>query len=110
VISDGRVEAVMALRETRDEALRDRLAPYMTSGRLTVEERTRLLQGGDAVPRGGEICACFGVSWAAVTTAIADGAASLDAVGAVTRAGTNCGSCRPEIRALLRAVRPKKAA
>jgi assimilatory nitrate reductase catalytic subunit len=110
VISDGRLDAVMALSGTRDEAVRDRLAPYMASGRLTVEQRTRLLQGGDAVPRGGEICACFGVSCAALTTAIADGAASLDAVGAATRAGTNCGSCRPEIRALLRAVRPKKAA
>jgi assimilatory nitrate reductase catalytic subunit len=114
VISDGRLEAVMALGETRDEARRDRLAPYMALGRLTVDERNRLLQGGDAGDgvgwRGGEICACFGVSCAAVTTAIADGAASLDAVGAMTRAGANCGSCRPEIRALLRAARPKRAA
>ena len=104
----------MALGETRDEAMRDRLAPYMAPGRLTVEERNRLLQGDDAGDgvgwRGGEICACFGVSCAALTTAIADGAASLDAVGTVTRAGTNCGSCRPEIRALLRAARPKRAA
>ena len=29
---------------------------------------------------------------------------------ATTRAGTNCGSCRPEIRALVRAARPRKAA
>jgi assimilatory nitrate reductase catalytic subunit len=50
------------------------------------------------------------VSYVAVETAIADGAASLDAVGAMTRAGTNCGSCRPEIRALVRAARPRKAA
>jgi len=73
-----------------------------------------LLHGGDADAnggwRGGEICACFGVSCAAVEMAIADGAASLDAIGAVTRAGTNCGSCRPEIRALVRAARPRKAA
>ena len=41
---------------------------------------------------------------------IVGGAASLDAVGAITRAGTNCGSCRPEIRALLRAARLRRAA
>jgi assimilatory nitrate reductase catalytic subunit len=38
------------------------------------------------------------------------GAATLDAVGAATKAGTNCGSCRSELRALLRAQRLKQAA
>jgi assimilatory nitrate reductase catalytic subunit len=69
-----------------------------------------LLNGGNAADRGGEICACFGVSCASVEAAIAEGVATLDQVGAVTRAGTNCGSCRPEIRGLLRAARLKKAA
>ncbi len=110
VISDGRLEAVLALGERRDESMRDRLAPFMAIGRLGVDDRNLLLHGGDAADRGGEICACFGVSCSAVETAVADGAASLDAVGAITRAGTNCGSCRPEIRALIRAARPRKAA
>lgn len=109
-ISDGRLEAVVALGETRNEALRDRLAPFMAQGHLGVDQRSLLLHGGDAADRGGEICACFGVSCVAVETAIADGAATLDAVGAVTRAGTSCGSCRPEVRALLRAARSRKAA
>jgi assimilatory nitrate reductase catalytic subunit len=110
VVSDGRLEAVLALGETRDEAVRDRLAPFMALARLSAEQRNLLLHGGDAADRGGEICACFGVSCAAVETAIAGGATSLDAIGAVTRAGTNCGSCRPEIRALVRAARPVKVA
>jgi assimilatory nitrate reductase catalytic subunit len=110
VISDGRVEAVLVTAKSRDDSARDRLAPFMALDRLTVEQRNALLQGGDAEARGGEICACFGVSCRAVETAIADGAQSLDAVGEATRAGTNCGSCRPEIRLLLRAARPRKAA
>jgi len=114
VLSDGRLEAVLALGGTRNEAVRDRLAPFMAIGRFGVEQRNLLLHGGDAAAnggwRGGEICACFGVSCAAVEMAIADGAASLDAIGATTRAGTSCGSCRPEIRALVRAARPRKAA
>ena len=110
VIGDGHLEAVLAIGGTHDEAVRDRLAPFMALGRLSVEQRNTLLHGGDAADRGGEVCACFGVSCAAVETAIADGASSVDAVGSVTRAGTNCGSCRPEIRALLRSARVRKVA
>jgi assimilatory nitrate reductase catalytic subunit len=109
VLSDGRLEAVLALGEVRDETARDRLAPFMAHARLSVEQRNVLLHGGDAADRGGEICACFGVSCASVEKAIVGGATTLDAVGAITRGGTNCGSCRPEIRALLRAARPKAA-
>lgn len=114
VISDGRLEAVMALAETRDETARERLAPFMACERLSVEERAALLQGGatgnQARARGGEICACFGVSRSAVEAAIAGGAQSFDAVAEATRAGTNCGSCRPEIRTLLRTLRIRQAA
>ena len=110
VIADGRLEAALVLGETRDETARDRLQPYMAMGLLGVEQRNALLHGGDASDRGGEICACLGVSMTTVTAAIADGAASLDAVAASTGAGGNCGSCRPEIRALIRAARIRKAA
>ncbi|MEI6200562.1 MAG: molybdopterin-dependent oxidoreductase, partial [Enhydrobacter sp.] len=110
VIGDGVLEAVMSLGATHDESVRDRLAPFLSMGRLDVEQRDALLHGGDAADRGGEICACFGVSTAAVTAAIAAGATSLEAIGAVTRAGSNCGSCRPELRTLVRASRAKQAA
>ncbi len=110
VIADGRLEAVMTLAEARGDGARDRLAPFMAIDRLSVEQRNALLHGGDSADRGGEMCACFGVSVAAIESAIADGAATLDAVGAATRAGANCGSCRPEIRLLLRASRLRKAA
>jgi len=36
--------------------------------------------------------------------------AGIDDAGYDTRAGTNCGSCRPELRALLRALRQSEAA
>ncbi len=100
----------MSLSEARDATTRDRLAPFMAIDRLTVDQRNELLHGEAVSDRGGEICACFGVSCGAVENAIACGAGSLDAVGAATQAGTNCGSCRPEIRALLRAARLKQAA
>jgi assimilatory nitrate reductase catalytic subunit len=110
VISDGRLEAVLGIGKAHDEAARDRLTPFIAMAQLDTEQRRILLHGGDAADRGGEICACLGVSCASVQTAIANGAMTLDAVGAVTKAGTSCGSCRPEIRALLRAARPRQAA
>jgi assimilatory nitrate reductase catalytic subunit len=110
VIGDGRLDAVMVTGESRDDAARDRLSPFMAIERLTVDQRNALLQGGDAADRGGEMCACFSVSCHAIETAIAEGATSLAALGEATRAGTNCGSCRPEIRLLLRAARAKQAA
>ncbi|MBV8392085.1 MAG: molybdopterin-dependent oxidoreductase [Alphaproteobacteria bacterium] len=110
VISEGRLEAVLALGESHDAAQRDRLAAFMAFDRLGEAQRDALLKGGDADDRGGELCACFGTSLAAVESAIADGAQTLDAVGMATQAGTNCGSCRPEIRALLRGARLKQAA
>ncbi len=44
------------------------------------------------------ICSCFAVRRAAIEAAVRDGAADVDAVGAALKAGTNCGSCRPEIK------------
>ena len=66
VISDGRLEAVLGIGKAHDEAARDRLAPFMAMAQLDVEQRRVLLHGGDAADRGGEICACFGVSCASV--------------------------------------------
>lgn len=68
-------------------------------------ERLRLLAGrpGAGVPdRGAIICACFEVGHNDIVGAIAkDGAETVAAVGACTKAGTNCGSCRAEIGRLI---------
>jgi assimilatory nitrate reductase catalytic subunit len=51
---------------------------------------------------GATICACFNVGVATITRAIADqGLMSVEAIGAALQAGTNCGSCRPELKSLL---------
>jgi assimilatory nitrate reductase catalytic subunit len=50
---------------------------------------------------GAVICACFGVGAKAISAAIAQGCDSPRAVGAKLRAGTNCGSCIPEIKRLI---------
>ncbi len=71
---------------------------------LDAATRKALLAGrsADGLPDPGPtVCACFSVGLNAVKDAIAGGAADVDAVGKTTRAGTNCGSCRSEIRRIL---------
>ncbi len=50
---------------------------------------------------GAVVCACFDVGRNTLLTAAANGARSVAALGVVTCAGTNCGSCKPELAALL---------
>ncbi|WP_299567618.1 nitrate reductase [uncultured Sulfitobacter sp.] len=47
------------------------------------------------------ICACFNVGQNTLQAAVDAGARSVDALGKVTCAGTNCGSCKPELARLV---------
>ncbi|MDF2235497.1 molybdopterin-dependent oxidoreductase [Albimonas sp. CAU 1670] len=58
--------------------------------------------GADRPDPGAILCACFSVGVNTIAAAIAEqGLADVAAIGAALGAGTNCGSCRPEIQALL---------
>ena len=68
--------------------------------------RLSLLAGIEAVsaPSGDIVCSCFSVGEAAIRSAIrTKKLTSPAAIGAVLRAGTNCGSCVPELKKLLAA-------
>jgi assimilatory nitrate reductase catalytic subunit len=73
----------------------------------SVEEGTRRIAlsgtGMDGMHHAGPtICACFGVGLAVIREAIVSGGAtSLQAIGEALRAGTNCGSCVPELRRII---------
>ena len=61
--------------------------------------------------KGAIVCACFDVGVNTIVRAITSGnATSVEAIGAAVRAGSNCGSCRPELRALLVSHAPNIAA
>ncbi|STT04480.1 putative nitrate reductase [Klebsiella pneumoniae] len=73
-------------------------------------QRHALLSGrpGAAVaPRGRIVCSCFGVGEWSINEAIASGCASVGALGGKLKCGTNCGSCVPELNALLAAQRTR---
>ena len=55
---------------------------------------------------GATVCSCFSVGRNPILDAIRDnGLTSVEEVGRCVRAGTNCGSCQPEIRSLIAAAR-----
>ncbi len=48
------------------------------------------------------ICACFGIGLNVIRTALADGVAgNVEEIGKSLRAGTNCGSCLPELKRIV---------
>ncbi|SFS05866.1 nitrate reductase [Yoonia litorea] len=65
-----------------------------------------------SVPNPGPtLCSCFAVGVNTIVTAIeTEGLLSVEDIGAALGAGTNCGSCRPEIADLLSRTRLKEAA
>jgi assimilatory nitrate reductase catalytic subunit len=83
----------------------DAVKPLFEAGALVEEARRVLLSGRSAdglASAGPTVCACFGVGLAAIRAALQSGAAaSVEGIGAALRAGTNCGSCLPELKRIV---------
>jgi assimilatory nitrate reductase catalytic subunit len=106
---EDRLEACFYVSARPDLPATEWLAGRFASERLGDAERAALLAGAPSTRarEGPTVCACFGVGRQTIVDAICD--QGLDTEAAVTkrlRAGGNCGSCLPEIRALLADVAP----
>jgi assimilatory nitrate reductase catalytic subunit len=104
LILDERLDAVVFFGREGEVPPWSGLAGVWRLERLDATARRFLLAGRtastgfDASPT---ICACFGVKSQAILAAIAGGARSTEAIGARLNAGTNCGSCLPELRRMI---------
>ena len=102
------MEAALFLASPGGEPVWDTLRDLLS---LDVVDATRrrfalsVRDVGGMADRGPMVCACFGVSQGAIREAIEAGGADATAVGAAVKAGTNCGSCLPEIRKLISELR-----
>lgn len=104
-VADGRLDAVLFLAPDRNLPDRGWLGSLFAKERLDAADRAGLLAArppAGAEPAGRVVCACRGVGETRIREAIRDqGLETVDDIGRALGAGTQCGSCRPELRALL---------
>ena len=103
-ILDNQLESILFVAPTIHLPERSWLTGLFVKSVLTKDERLALLTGKPPLGTqdvGTIVCSCFNVGEKTIQAAIKDKALkSHQEVGHCLKAGTNCGSCIPEIKAL----------
>jgi assimilatory nitrate reductase catalytic subunit len=105
-VANGRLKSCLMLSSKAQFPLPDRAALVALIGlRIGPAEREILgaiTEAADAAPPKRTVCVCFGVDRAQIETAIRTGRLTTAAeIGVTLKAGTNCGSCVPELKEIL---------
>jgi assimilatory nitrate reductase catalytic subunit len=106
---EGRIEVLLFVGPSPKLPSPEWLKSQFDRTDIGVNDRRALVAGipfEGAVDEGAMVCVCFQVGAARIAAAAAAGTRSLEGIGHQLGAGTNCGSCIPEIRRLLAGVRP----
>jgi assimilatory nitrate reductase catalytic subunit len=106
-IVDGRLESCLMLSVKARYPLPDRADVIAMIGAEIGDAEHAIFssvrEAADAQPARKTVCACFRVDQAQIEQAIRAGRLTSPAeIGKVLKAGTNCGSCIPELREILR--------
>jgi assimilatory nitrate reductase catalytic subunit len=99
-----RIETCLFIGPARDAGDWNVVKGLFAADTLGNDQRRMLLSGRSTdglVNAGPIVCACFGVGRTTICDAIAAGARSAAEIGATLKAGTNCGSCIPEMKRLI---------
>ncbi|MEO6184838.1 MAG: molybdopterin-dependent oxidoreductase [Steroidobacteraceae bacterium] len=104
LLLNGRLEACLMVAQ-RALPGRSWLASLFGHAQLDPADRRCILLGKrlDVPDPGPTVCACFAVGANVIRGAVQGGCTTVEAVGRKLKAGSNCGSCRPEIAKLLAA-------
>ncbi|AWJ92051.1 nitrate reductase (plasmid) [Azospirillum baldaniorum] len=104
-VTHDRLEACLFLSTSGALPSRGWLVELLSAEALDGAARRALLSGRSPVPTADEgrtVCSCFGVGVNRLIAAIqSQGLTTVQEVGAALRAGTNCGSCIPELKEIL---------
>ena len=104
VFRAGRLDAALFIGPNPLGIARASLATMLTEA-PSEADRLRILAGrpgAGRADRGETICSCFQIGINQIRAAITDaGCATVAEVGVSLKAGTNCGSCRPEIQRVI---------
>jgi assimilatory nitrate reductase catalytic subunit len=108
-VLDGALEACLFLARDASSLPNEAAVIPMLGAPVPDAARPRLLAGRmfDAIAaEGPKVCACFGVTRDAIRHAVVTHRlGSVQQIGVLLRAGSNCGSCIPELEEILREVR-----
>ncbi len=102
---DGLLKSVLFVGPAGTAPQWDTAKTLFEAPELGAMQRRILLSGRPVdglADSGPVICACFGVGLNVIREAIElDSAISVEAIGKAVRAGTNCGSCLPELKRIV---------
>jgi assimilatory nitrate reductase catalytic subunit len=102
--SEDRIDTCLFVGPAQDAGDWDVVKSLFAAEALSDDQRRMLLSGKSAdglASTGPIVCACFGVGRTTIGDAVAAGARSAEQIGAQLKAGTNCGSCIPELKRLI---------
>jgi assimilatory nitrate reductase catalytic subunit len=104
-VDGNTLQACLFVATAKSLPSRTWLATLFNSASIGDAERLAILAGRapkGTLEAGPVVCSCFAVGRSTLLRAIrADGLVSVDQIGKALRAGTNCGSCMPELKGLL---------
>jgi len=98
------IETCLFLGPARDAGDWNLVKDLFSAGALSDDQRRMLLSGkpmDGLASTGPVVCACFDVGRNTICDAIVSGARSAGELGLRLKAGTNCGSCIPELKRLI---------
>ncbi len=103
-IVDNRLESVAFIAPSIELPSRNWLGSVFSESEMDSKTRLSLLAGSKSGTKdeGKIICSCFGIGINTIVDSIkANNLTSVDAIGKALKAGTNCGSCVPELTEIL---------
>ncbi|MDE1145937.1 MAG: molybdopterin-dependent oxidoreductase [Azospirillaceae bacterium] len=109
ILVDGRLEACLFLATSPAASLPAREVVAALLGEVVTDTARPSLLSGRPAPgvaaTGRTVCACFSVGLTTIRDAIVTRRlTTVEEIGACLKAGTNCGSCIPELKEILRDV------
>jgi assimilatory nitrate reductase catalytic subunit len=103
-LNEGVVEAIVFSDQDRRSYPRSWIENLFKQNSIS-DEQTRNVLGGHAdaaFEQGRVVCSCFKVCENSIRKAIEEqGCSSIDALGSMLNCGTNCGSCKSELKQIL---------
>jgi assimilatory nitrate reductase catalytic subunit len=101
-VSNGELVGIVYMSSKPVAAARSWAAGLLEEEQADIPALLAGRPGAGKIDKGSTVCSCFSVGFNEIANAVLDGSClSVQAVGERLKAGTNCGSCRSEIKRII---------